>query len=102
MLEMRATGYLHNRLRMYWGKQVLRWSKSPEAAFETLLALNNRWFLDGRDANSFANVGWIFGLHDRPWPSRPIFGTVRSMGMGALKGMDVMAYVAEVKALAEG
>jgi hypothetical protein len=34
---------------------------------------------DGRDANSFANVRWIFGLHDRPWPERAVFGTVRTM-----------------------
>ena len=24
-------------------------------------------------------VGWLFGLHDRPWRERPIFGTVRTM-----------------------
>ena len=35
---------------------------SPEAAFETTLRLNNRYFLDGRDANSFTNVAWVFGL----------------------------------------
>ena len=35
------------------------------------LRLNNRYFLDGRDANSFTNVGWLFGLHDRPWGRRP-------------------------------
>ena len=27
---------------------------------------HNRWFLDGRDPNSFTNVAWVFGLHDRP------------------------------------
>jgi len=92
MAEMRATGYLHNHLRMYWGKKVLQWSASPEAAFETLLELNNRWFLDGRDPNSFTNVGWIFGLHDRPWGPQPVFGTVRSMGPNSLKKFDAEAY----------
>ena len=66
MLEMRATGYMHNHMRMYWGKKILEWSPSPEAAFETTLRLNNRYFLDGRDASSFTNVAWVFGLHDHP------------------------------------
>ena len=96
MREMRATGYMHNHLRMYWGKKVLHWSASPEEAFETLLALNNRWFLDGRDANSFTNVGWIFGLHDRPWGPQPVFGTVRSMGPNTFRKFDADAYVRDV------
>jgi deoxyribodipyrimidine photo-lyase len=93
MREMTATGYMHNHLRMYWGKKVLHWSAGPEEAFETLLALNNRWFLDGRDPNSFTNVGWIFGLHDRPWGPQPVFGTVRSMGPNTFKKFDADAYV---------
>ena len=79
MREMLLTGYMHNYMRMYWGKKVLEWSPSPEEGYATLLRLNNKFFLDGRDANSYANVGWVFGLHDRPWPERPIFGKVRSM-----------------------
>ncbi|HEY9217144.1 MAG TPA: deoxyribodipyrimidine photo-lyase [Phenylobacterium sp.] len=100
MLEMRSTGYMHNHLRMYWGKKVLEWSPDPKTAFDTLLRLNNRWFLDGRDANSFMNVAWIFGLHDRPWGARPVFGTVRSMGLNTFKKFDAEAYVRTVEALA--
>lgn len=100
MLEMRASGYMHNHLRMYWGKKVLEWSRTPKAAFETLLRMNNRWFLDGRDANSFTNVGWIFGLHDRPWGAQPVFGTVRSMGRNTFRKFDAEAYVRAVEALA--
>lgn len=96
MREMLATGYMHNHLRMYWGKKILNWSASPEEAFETTLALNNRWFLDGRDANSFTNVGWIFGLHDRPWGPQPVFGTVRSMGANTFKKFDADAYERQV------
>lgn len=101
MREMRATGYMHNHLRMYWGKKILHWSAGPEEAFETTLALNNRWFLDGRDANSFTNVGWIFGLHDRPWGPQPVFGTVRSMGPNTFRKFDADAYVRDVWRLAE-
>lgn len=99
MREMRATGYMHNVLRMYWGKKILNWSRVPEEAFETLLYLNNRWFLDGRDPNSFANVGWIFGLHDRPWGPQPVFGTVRSMGANTFRKFDADSYVREVARL---
>lgn len=101
MREMTATGYMHNHLRMYWGKKILHWSASPEEAFETALALNNRWFLDGRDANSFTNIGWLFGLHDRPWGAQPVFGTVRSMGANTFKKFDADAYVRQVEQLAQ-
>ncbi len=94
MREMRFTGYLHNQMRMYWGKKILEWTPEPEAAHATALALNNRHLLDGRDPSSFANVGWIFGLHDRPWPERSVFGTVRSMTAGGLeRKSDIAAYV---------
>lgn len=99
MTEMRATGYMHNHMRMYWGKKILQWSRDPEEAWDTLLRINNRWFLDGRDANSFMNVGWIFGLHDRPWGPQPVFGTVRSMGPNTFKKFDPEAYAAAVDRL---
>ncbi len=97
MREMTATGYMHNQMRMYWGKKVLEWSASPREAFATLLYLNNKYFLDGRDANSFTNIGWIFGLHDRPWGPQPVFGTVRSMGQNTFKKFDAPAYVRDVE-----
>jgi deoxyribodipyrimidine photo-lyase len=84
-------------MRMYWGKKILEWTAEPEAAHATALALNNRYLLDGRDPSSFANIGWIFGLHDRPWPERPVFGTVRSMTAGGLeRKSDIAAYVVAV------
>ena len=102
MREMRATGYMHNRMRMYWGKKILEWSSSPQKAFETTLSLNNRYFLCGRDPNSYGNVAWCFGLHDRPWPERAIFGKVRSMTASGLeRKIDIEAYVRRVAQIAE-
>lgn len=73
-------GRLHSYLRMLWGKNVIAWTKSPAEAFERLLYLNDKYALDGRDPNSYAGVGWIFGRYDRAWgPERPIFGKVRYM-----------------------
>jgi deoxyribodipyrimidine photo-lyase len=40
MREMRATGFMHNYMRMYWAKKILEWSPEPEAAFLTILHLN--------------------------------------------------------------
>jgi deoxyribodipyrimidine photo-lyase len=98
MLEMTHTGYMHNHMRMYWGKKILEWSASPEQAYATVLKINNKYFLDGRDCNSYANVGWLFGLHDRPWGERPVFGMVRSMTAGGLeRKFDIERYVARVQ-----
>ena len=78
--ELRAEGVVHNAVRMLWGKRVLEWTRGPEEALETLLALNDRWALDGRDPNTLTGVLWCLGKYDRPWgPERPIFGTVRFM-----------------------
>ena len=79
MAEMRNTGFMHSYMRMYWGKKIIEWSPTPENAFETILTLNNRYFVDGRDRKSYAGVGWVFGLHDRAWFQREIFGKVRYM-----------------------
>jgi deoxyribodipyrimidine photo-lyase len=99
MTELRESGTLHNYMRMYWGKMLLEWSADPEEAFEVALDLNDTYLLDGRDPNSYAGVGWIFGLHDRPWPERPIYGTVRSMALSGLRRKsDPDAYVADVQA----
>ena len=98
--QMRVTGYMHNYMRMYWGKKVLEWKRTPREAYEDLIYLNNKYFLDGRDPASWANVGWIFGLHDRPWQQRPIFGTVRYMNEAGLqRKFDMEAYVRKIDAL---
>lgn len=73
-------GTIHTYLRMLWGKKVLEWSRTPAEAFATLVELNDRYALDGRDPNSYSGIAWCFGRHDRPWgPVRPVFGTVRFM-----------------------
>ncbi|HEV7439590.1 MAG TPA: deoxyribodipyrimidine photo-lyase [Methylobacterium sp.] len=97
--EMRETGYMHNHLRMYWGKKILEWSPSPEEGFARTLRLNNRYFLDGRDPNSFTNVAWVYGLHDRPWARRKIFGTVRYQSENSLRKFDAKAYLRTVEDL---
>jgi deoxyribodipyrimidine photo-lyase len=105
MRQTVVTGYQHNHMRMYWGKKVLEWSATPERAYERLRLWNDRFHLDGGDPNSYAGVGWVFGLHDRPWRERDVFGMVRYMNAAGLRRKtDPEAYVrfvdAQVAALA--
>lgn len=102
--EMAISGRMHNYLRMYWAKKVLEWGTDAASAFDAAVTLNDRYEMDGRDPNGYAGVAWaIGGRHDRPWPERPIFGTVRSMTYGgAVKKFDVKAYVDYVRGLERG
>jgi deoxyribodipyrimidine photo-lyase len=103
MREMVCTGFMHNYMRMYWGKKILEWSPTPEEGFATTLALNNRYFIDGRDPNSYAGVAWIYGVHDRAWPERAIFGKVRTMmASGLERKCDIRGYVKKVEGLCQG
>jgi deoxyribodipyrimidine photo-lyase len=96
--EMVTTGKMHNYMRMYWGKKILEWSKTPEEAYQIALYLNNKYELDGRDPNGFAGVAWCFGKHDRAWAERPIFGKVRYMNAAGLRRkFDIEKYVRRVQ-----
>ncbi|MDX2502235.1 MAG: deoxyribodipyrimidine photo-lyase [Deltaproteobacteria bacterium] len=97
MREMKFTGFMHNYMRMYWGKKILEWSETPQKAFRTTLAINNKYFLDGRDPNSYTGVAWIYGVHDRAWTERPIFGKTRYMAASGLeRKCDISAYLKKV------
>ena len=93
--QLAEEGRIHNYLRMLWGKKVLEWSASPREALATLIELNNKYALDGRDPNSASGIFWCLGRYDRPWaPERPIFGVVRYMSSESTrKKMRVDAYV---------
>jgi deoxyribodipyrimidine photo-lyase len=98
--ELLCTGKIHGYYRMYWGKKIIEWSASPEEALATMIYLNDRYALDGRDPNTYTNILWCFGLHDRPWVERPIFGQVRYMSYdGMRRKTNVDAYVRGVECL---
>ncbi|MCB1152430.1 deoxyribodipyrimidine photolyase [bacterium] len=78
--QLLREGRIHNYLRMLWGKKVLEWTPTPEAAAEYLIELNNKYALDGRNPNSYSGIFWTMGRFDRAWgPERPIYGKVRYM-----------------------
>lgn len=98
--ELVRRGRIHGYYRMYWGKKILEWSATPEEALATMIELHDLYAIDARDPNTYANILWCFGLHDRPWPERPIYGTIRSMSRAGMdRKTDVAAYLREIEAL---
>ena len=62
--------------------------------YETIIYLNNRYFIDGRDPNSYAGVAWCFGKHDRAWTECKIFGKLRYMNASGLeRKFNIKEYV---------
>jgi deoxyribodipyrimidine photo-lyase len=59
--EMMKTGKMQGYMRMYWGKKILEWSKTPQDAYSVALHLNNKYEIDGRDPSGYAGVAWCFG-----------------------------------------
>jgi deoxyribodipyrimidine photo-lyase len=96
--EMVLSGRMHGYLRMYWAKKILEWSKDPEEALASAIYLNDKYELDGRDPNGFVGCAWsIGGVHDRPWPERPIYGKIRYMSYsGAARKFDVEKYISKI------
>ena len=89
-------GFMHNYMRMLWGKTVLQWTPNAAECLRVLEHLNNKYALDGRDPNSYGGIMWIFGKFDRPFYPRPIYGLVRYQSLKAAKEkFDVGRYVAK-------
>jgi len=92
--QLLREGRIHGWLRMLWGKSLILWSKDAGTAHRRMSTLNDKYALDGRDAVSATNFLWCFGVHDRPFPERPVFGTVRSMSLSlAPKKHDLADYL---------
>ncbi len=92
--EMVRTGHMHNVVRMLWGKSVLTWSPRYKTALDTLIHLNNKYALDGRDPSSYGGIQWCFGKFDRPWFDKPVFGLIRPMSLArAREKFDAEAYI---------
>lgn len=73
-------GRIHNYLRMLWGKKIYEWSANSRDALATMIELNNKYALDGRNPNSYSGIFWVLGRYDRAWgPEREVFGKLRYM-----------------------
>jgi deoxyribodipyrimidine photo-lyase len=95
--EMLLRGKIHGYYRMYWGKKIIEWSSGYQQAADTMIDIHGRYALDGRDPNTYTNILWCFGLHDRAWQERPIFGKLRYMSLeGMRRKTDTQAYIDEM------
>jgi deoxyribodipyrimidine photo-lyase len=98
--ELILRGKIHGYYRMFWGKKILEWSAGAGEALDTMLYLHDCYALDGDDPNTYTNILWCFGLHDRPWPERPVYGTIRSMARSGMeRKTNVNAYIREIETL---
>jgi deoxyribodipyrimidine photo-lyase len=68
--ELLLRGTIHGYYRMYWGKKIIEWSPRARTRWRWMVLLHDRYALDGRDPNTYTNILWCFGLHDRPWQER--------------------------------
>ncbi len=80
-----ATGWMHNNLRMYWAKQILKWTQNPQTAWATACYLNDRLSLDGRDPATYIMMRWAFGEARPSYREQPIYGWISTKGDGALR-----------------
>ncbi len=83
--QLRTDGIIHNYLRMLWGKKILEWTPNAKIAMEYMIALNDKWALDGRDPNSYTGIGWVLGKFDRGWTERAVYGKIRCMTSDSTK-----------------
>lgn len=83
--ELIHTHKMHGYMRMYWAKKVIEWSENYESALQFLLEQNDKYELDGRDPNGYAGIIWNFGMHDRAFKERPVFGKLRYMNAEGLR-----------------
>jgi deoxyribodipyrimidine photo-lyase len=98
--ELLLRGKIHGYYRMYWGKKIIEWSATYQDALDAMVYLHDRYALDGRDPNTYTNILWCFGLHDRAWGERPVYGNFRYMSFEGMKRKTRwQAYVEEVALL---
>ncbi len=84
-LYWRHTGWLHNNLRMYWATQFLRWTSSPQEAWQLACKFNDRQSLDGQDPACYISMRWAFGESKPSYSEKPVYGWVAKKSDRALR-----------------
>ena len=78
-------GYMHNNLRMYWGKKIIAWTPDPQTAWNTACYINDRISLDGRDPATYGNMRWCFGAAKPAYREQDVYGWVAPKSDRALR-----------------
>ncbi len=86
-----VSGYMHNNLRMYWGKRVIGWTPDPVTAWNVACYINDRLSLDGRDPATYGNMRWCFGAAKPAYREQPVYGWVAPKSDRALRKRDGVA-----------
>jgi photolyase PhrII len=97
-----AHGEIHNNVRMTWGKAIAGWTQNAAQMLPTLIDLNHRYAIDGRDPASYGGILWCLGQFDRPFtPPNHILGTVRGRAVSEqATRINVDKYVRHVERIA--
>ena len=80
-------GWMHNNLRMYWGKRIIAMTPDPATAWATACYLNDRLSLDGRDPSTYGNIAAMFSGSPAE-RERPVYGRVMPRGDGSTRHRD--------------
>lgn len=83
--ELVSTGTFHGYLRMLWGKNVIRWTRSYREAQDFMVRMHHKYALDGRNPNTYASILWCYGLHDRAFQQTPVLGKLRPLKSSATR-----------------
>ena len=88
-------GVIHGYLRMYWAKQIARWTKTAQDALDVAIYLNDKYAYDSPSPNGYAGILWSIGaLHDRAFVNRYITGKIRTMTYKSIsKKFDINKYI---------
>ena len=103
-LELARDGWMHNYMRMLWGKKILEWSETPRGALSTMIELMNK--ILARWAQSQL-VHWLLldarALRLPLGTGVPIFGKVRYMSSdNTRRKLDLAGYLEEYAPSASG
>ena len=75
----------------------MKWPATHEDALSAMIHLHDRFALEGRDADTYINILWCVGVHDRPQLERPVFGMTRSMTSGRMERKTAVdAHIREI------
>lgn len=78
-------GWMHNNLRMYWGKRIIAMTPDPQTAWATACYLNDRLSLDGRDPSTYGNIAATFGGGSPGREGPSVYGKVPTRSDGSTR-----------------
>jgi len=85
------SGWMHNNLRMYWSKGLIRWTRDPQTAWAANCYLNDKLSIDGRDPATYVSARWGFGEGRPGYRDVPVYGRIMPKASAPIMARDGMA-----------